>query len=56
MRRTLLVASLLFASTSAYAQTIDQQGADALAASLKRYFGQAAFNNKIVTVSPDGDA
>lgn len=56
MRRTLLVASMLLASTSAFAQSVDQQGADALVASLKRYLGQTAFDKKVVTVGVDGDA
>lgn len=56
MRRSLLVVAALLASTSAFAQTIDQQGADALTTNLKRYVGQAAFEKKILTVDVDGDA
>jgi hypothetical protein len=56
MRRTFLATMALLASTSAFAQTIDDQGASALAESLKRYLGQTAFEKKIVTVTPDGDA
>lgn len=56
MRRTLLATATLLATTSAFAQSIDDQGASALADSLKRYLGQTAFDKKIVTVTPDGDA
>lgn len=56
MRRSILAVAALLASTSAFAQTIDQSGADALAASLKRYVGQSAFDKKFMTVEVDGDA
>lgn len=56
MRKSLLTAAILMASTSAFAQTVDQPGAEALTATLKRYIGQTIFDKKVLGVTPDGDA
>lgn len=57
MRRPLLALStLLVASTSAFAQTVDPQGAQQLTNDLKRYLSEPAFAKGIIAVAVDGDA
>jgi hypothetical protein len=56
MRRLLVTLSAIALSTTASAQTIDAQGAAQLSESLSRYVSEAAFDNNIVNVVPDGDA
>ncbi|MEK1887922.1 MAG: hypothetical protein AAAB35_10200 [Phyllobacterium sp.] len=56
MRRLLLASLLMTSALPAFAQTVDTDGAKALAETLSKYLGRTAIENKIVNVVPEGDS
>ncbi|MRG55581.1 hypothetical protein GF108_08295 [Phyllobacterium sp. SYP-B3895] len=56
MRRLLLASLLMTSAWPAFAQTVDADGAKALADTLAKYFGRTAIEGKIVNVAPEGDS
>ncbi|NTS29742.1 hypothetical protein HQ945_00600 [Phyllobacterium sp. BT25] len=55
MRRLLFASLLMTSAWPAFAQTVDADGAKALADTLAKYFGRSAIEGKIVNVAPAGD-
>lgn len=55
MRRLLLISCMMAVTTPVFAQTVDAEGADELAATLSKYFGKTAIEKKIINVVPEVD-
>ncbi|MBB3235027.1 hypothetical protein [Phyllobacterium endophyticum] len=56
MRGLFLISCLLMTTTPVFAQAVDANGANALAATLSEYVGKKAIEKNIFAVVPDGDS
>lgn len=56
MRYLLPIVSCLAFAPTAFAQTVDAEGAARLAENLSRYVGKDAFDRKMLTVAPEGSS